>query len=169
MLLTIKKTCKITFMKSPEELSAAFRSSGKKVTPQRFVVWKTLADNEAHPTAEAIFESVRGELGTISLRTIYQILSELEEIGEIKCLDLGTGSARYDPNVLNIHHHLVCSICNNVRDLHVNFENLEVPIDLLDGYEVGNAEVIFRGLCRSCREENMKLKVSGDRFSVSKE
>ena len=54
---------------------------------------------------------------TISLRTVYQTLNDLSEMGEILHLDLGTGSARFDANVEEPHHHLVCEGCGLVRDL----------------------------------------------------
>ena len=36
---------------------------------------------------------------TISLKTVYQTVHDLEEMGEVTLLDLGTGSVRVDPNV----------------------------------------------------------------------
>ena len=88
---------------------------------------------------------------TISLKTVYQTLYELAEMGEIAALDLGTGTARFDPNVERAHHHLVCRSCGKVRDLDVTFDGLSVPPDEVQGYEVNSAEVVFRGLCGECR------------------
>ena len=45
---------------------------------------------------------------TISLKTVYQTLHDLAELGEIASLDVGTGMTRFDPNVDDPHHHLVC-------------------------------------------------------------
>ena len=53
---------------------------------------------------------------SISLRTVYQTLNDLAEMGEIQALDLGTGSTRFDPNI-DEHHHLVCERCGLVRDV----------------------------------------------------
>jgi len=139
-------------MKSPDELTDLFRVNGRKVTAQRQCIFRALQGNVAHPSAEAVYEAVRSEMETISLKTVYQTLNELAELGEIMALDLGTGAIRFDPNVEDTHHHLVCRTCGKVRDLHVDFEGLEVPAAAAEGYAVSSAEVVFRGLCEDCRK-----------------
>ena len=64
---------------------------------------------------------------TISLKTVYQTLHDLAELGEIAALDLGTGMTRFDPNVDHPHHHLVCRQCGRVRDLVADFPDLADP------------------------------------------
>jgi len=140
-------------MKTPEELTDLFRVTGRKVTAQRQCIFRALQDNVTHPSAEAVYETVRSEMETISLKTVYQTLHELAELGELQILDLGTGAVRFDPNVEVQHHHLVCRRCGKVRDLHVAFEGLELPRRATQGYDVSSAEVVFRGLCEDCRSE----------------
>jgi Fe2+ or Zn2+ uptake regulation protein len=144
-------------MKSPEELTDLFRANGRKVTAQRQCIFRALQGNVAHPSAEAVYEAVRSEMETISLKTVYQTLYELAELGEIATLDLGTGAVRFDPNVEDQHHHLVCRNCGKVRDLHVDFEGLEVPSAAAQGYAVSSAEVVFRGLCEDCRNSDVTV------------
>jgi Fe2+ or Zn2+ uptake regulation protein len=139
-------------MKSPDELTDLFRVNGRKVTAQRQCIFRALQGNVAHPSAETVYEAVRSEMETISLKTVYQTLNELAELGEIMALDLGTGAIRFDPNVEDPHHHLVCRACGKVRDLHVEFDGLEVPPTAAEGYAVSSAEVVFRGLCEDCRK-----------------
>ncbi len=138
-------------MRTPEELTDLFRANGRKVTAQRQCIFKALQGNVTHPSAESVFEAVRSEMETISLKTVYQTLYELAELGELLTLDLGTGAVRFDPNVEDAHHHLVCRRCGKVRDLHVDFEGLDVPRSATQGYDVSSAEVVFRGLCEECR------------------
>ncbi len=127
-----------------------FRADGRKVTPQRQSIFRILQGHDAHPSAEAVFEEARAEMETISLRTVYQTLNDLVEMGELGMLDLGTGSARFDPNVETHHHHLVCTSCGRVRDLHADFDSIRVPAGAEQGFRVGSAEVVFRGLCEDC-------------------
>src|SRR3954469_21156156 len=94
-------------MKTPEELTALFRARGLKVTPQRQCIFRILHGSDAHPTAEAVYAPASAEMPTMSLRTVYQTLNDLAEMGELQQLELGTGSARFDPT-LDPHHHLVC-------------------------------------------------------------
>ncbi|HXR54424.1 MAG TPA: Fur family transcriptional regulator [Acidimicrobiales bacterium] len=151
-------------MRSPEELTDLFRVNGRKVTAQRQCIFRALQGNVTHPSAEAVYEAVRSEMGTISLKTVYQTLYELAELGEVATLDLGTGAVRFDPNVEDQHHHLVCRNCGKVRDLHVDFEGLEVPSAAAQGYAVSSAEVVFRGLCEDCR--NFDVTVGAGRRSA---
>ena len=58
---------------------------------------------------------------------MYQTVHDLEALGEVELLDLGTGSIRVDPNVEHAHHHLVCTRCGTVRDVLVDVADAPVP------------------------------------------
>jgi Fe2+ or Zn2+ uptake regulation protein len=140
---------RVIAVKSPAELTELFRTQGLKVTPQRQCIFRVLHDNEVHPTAESVYAVARAEMPMMSLKTVYQTLNDLAAMGELQQLDLGTGSSRFDPNV-DPHHHLVCVRCGKVRDLNVDFARLAVPSNQRQGFTVGSAEVVFRGLCDDC-------------------
>ncbi len=137
-------------MRSSTELIGLFRSRGLKVTPQRECIFGVLDGNVVHPTAEAVYAEARERMPTMSLKTVYQTLNDLADMGEIQTLDLGTGSSRFDPNV-TAHHHLVCNRCGAVRDLYADFDTVKVPPAEAEGFVVGAAEVVFRGLCSACQ------------------
>ena len=138
-------------MHAPEQLAGRLRASGRKVTPQRQGIIRALEDDNRHPSAEMVFEAVRSHMETISLKTVYQTLNDLADLGEIQALDLGTGALRFDPNVERPHHHLVCRGCGEVRDVFTDIGGLELPESAAHGYDVDSAEVIFRGTCDRCR------------------
>jgi Fe2+ or Zn2+ uptake regulation protein len=138
-------------MRTPEELVLRFRERGLKVTPQRELLFRLVYGNPAHPTAEAIHAEATQVMPTLSLKTVYQTLNDLTDMGELLHLDIGTGSSRFDPNVGD-HHHLVCRSCGEVRDLFTTFTGLDVPPADRQGYELGEAEVIFRGRCPACQD-----------------
>lgn len=135
-------------MKPASELTEAFRARGLRMTPQRQCIFRLLEDNAGHPTAEWLYKRARAEMPTISLKTVYQTLNELASMGEIRALDLGTGAARFDPNVAQ-HHHLVCDRCGATADVELDTSSLRPP-DSLDGFVTGSAEVVFRGICGRC-------------------
>jgi Fe2+ or Zn2+ uptake regulation protein len=139
----------VSAVKSPAELTQLFRDRGFKVTPQRQCIFRVLHGNAGHPTAEWVYQAAQAEMPTMSLRTVYQTLNDLADMGEIQQLDLGTGSSRFDPNV-DAHHHLVCESCGKVRDLYADFRRLTVPEPARQGFIVGSAEVVFRGQCDAC-------------------
>jgi Fe2+ or Zn2+ uptake regulation protein len=136
-------------VRSPEELTQIFRSRGLKITPQRQSIFRVLHGSTVHPTAEAVFDIVRNEMPTISLRTVYQTLNDLAAMGEIHAIDLGTGSARFDPHT-GPHHHLVCEVCGRVQDVEADFPGVTVPDADAFGFTVSTTEIVFRGRCRDC-------------------
>jgi Fe2+ or Zn2+ uptake regulation protein len=137
-------------MRDVDQLTVRFRSHGLRVTPQRQAIFTELYDDDTHPTVESLFERVRRDLPAISLKTVYQTVHDLEALGEVRVLDLGTGSVRVDPNVDDMHHHLVCTECGRVRDLPIAFEGLRVPLYFRRDFTVDDAHVIFRGRCHRC-------------------
>jgi Fur family transcriptional regulator, stress-responsive regulator len=138
-------------MRSPDELTERFRATGRKVTAQRLCIFRALEGDETHPSAEAVHALASQQMETISLKTVYQTLYDLAELGEIATLDVGTGMTRFDPNVDHPHHHLVCRGCGSVRDLVAAFPALRIPKGADLGFEVGSPEIVFRGLCPECR------------------
>ena len=139
-------------MKDSDQLTSLFRDHGLRVTPQRQAIFRLLQGDLTHPTVESIYDRARADMPTISLKTVYQTVHDLEALGEVHVLDLGTGSVRVDPNVEGDHHHLVCTQCGRVRDLPVEFDGLTVPPRFRRDFNVDGVEVIVRGRCAECTE-----------------
>ena len=137
-------------MKTVDQLTELFRQQGLRVTPQRQAIFGLLQGDASHPTVEALYDRARTDMPTISLKTVYQTVHDLEALGEVHLLDLGTGSLRVDPNVEDDHHHLVCTTCGRVRDLPVEFDALRVPPRYRREFTVDDVQVIFRGRCETC-------------------
>ena len=139
-------------MKDTDTLTTIFREQGLRVTPQRQAIFRLLEGDDSHPTVESLFDRARTDMPTISLKTVYQTVHDLEALGEVRVLDLGTGSVRVDPNVEDEHHHLLCTVCGRVRDLPVDFTGLQVPIRYRRDFTVDDVQVIFRGRCDHCSD-----------------
>ena len=137
-------------MKTVDELTTRFRSEGLRVTPQRQVIFRLLHGVDTHPTVESLYEAARTEMPTISRKTVYQTVHDLEALGEVRVLDLGTGSVRVDPNVEAEHHHLVCTECGRVRDVPMTIDPVKLPPRVRREFTVDAVEVIFRGRCADC-------------------
>jgi Fe2+ or Zn2+ uptake regulation protein len=137
-------------MRTAEELTTAFRERGLRVTPQRQAIFRLLQGDDTHPTVEALYEAAVVDMPTISLKTVYQTVHDLEALGELRVLDLGTGSVRVDPNVEGDHHHLVCNECGSVRDVSIAFDGPRLPPRYRREFTVDEVEVIFRGRCADC-------------------
>jgi Fe2+ or Zn2+ uptake regulation protein len=119
-----------------------------------------LEDNDRHPTAEWVYRQARSQMPTISLKTVYQTLNDLAAMGEIQALDLGTGSARFDPNVSR-HHHLVCDRCGRTQDVHVDVSGIRPGRRERKDFAVTSAEVVFRGVCNTCSQHAKTKETEG--------
>lgn len=97
----------------------AYREHHKRLTPQRLAVLRALSNLPQHPTAEQIYQRVVDLLPTVSLRTVYAILHELESMRLIQSLPSTSGGVRWDPDP-RPHAHLACSRCGTMYDLPVD-------------------------------------------------
>jgi Fe2+ or Zn2+ uptake regulation protein len=137
-------------VRSVAEITDELHARGMRVTPQRERIIALLAGNERHPTVDSLYDAVRGAMPTISRRTVYQTVHDLEALGEVRLLDVGTGSVRVDPNVEDAHQHLVCRVCGRVRDVDIAVDELALPRGAAPGFRVDDVDVIFRGTCEEC-------------------
>ncbi|TRZ73191.1 MAG: transcriptional repressor [Actinobacteria bacterium] len=141
-------------MHSPAELATQFRSMGRKLTPQRQLIFSLLHNNQSHPTAESLYGVASAQMPGISLRTVYQTLNELAEMGELLLIDIGEGGTRFDPNI-DEHHHAICSDCGKIRDVHVKGASSLKPNDARD-FLISEVGVVFKGLCAECEARGSK-------------
>jgi Fe2+ or Zn2+ uptake regulation protein len=133
-----------------ERLTGALRERGQRVTAQRLVIYRVVAELGRHVTAEQVLDAVDDRLPNVSLPTVYATLDLLEELGLLRRVATGGGAAVYDPRV-DGHHHLVCRICGRAEDL-------DVPVDVeaavqaarKRGFTPRHAEVTVAGVCARC-------------------
>ncbi len=125
-----------------------------KLTPQRAAILEFLDGNKSHPSAEDIYAAVHERFPMVSFATVYNTLETLKKMGMIWELNIDDERKRYDPNT-NLHHHLICTRCRKVVDIHMEFE-LEVPEGEAHGFDITGRHVEFYGLCPDCREEGDK-------------
>ena len=135
-----------------EQLIERLRSRpGFRMTAQRRVVAEALSGEHVHLTADEVHERARAVLPEISLATVYNTLNELVALGEVQEHGFDGRTRRYDPNIGEAHHHLICEGCGEIRDVPAGGA---APLPALDeGFEVRATEVVHRGRCARCRTE----------------
>ena len=116
-----------------DSLRATLQRWGRRYTPQRHAVYRTLARSGDHPTAEDVYQGVKAEVPNISLATVYKALETLVATGLATRLTAGEGagsnSARYDARGEH-HYHLRCLRSGTVRDLPTSYDpNLIAKLD----------------------------------------
>jgi Fur family transcriptional regulator, stress-responsive regulator len=137
-------------MESPVDDAAVLRAHGVQVTAQRLAVLRAVAERP-HTTATEIDQSVRTEIGAVSLQAIYDALSTLTERGILRRIQPAGSPARYETRVGDNHHHLICRSCGRTVDVDcaVGLAPCLTASDA-SGYEIDEAEVIYWGRCPDC-------------------
>lgn len=121
-----------------------------KYSRQREAVLECLRGRHDHPTADAIFQTLREDDPKISLGTVYRNLGLLTELGQIQKISCGDGTERYDA-CMDPHYHFICNHCGKIIDLHsrpiehVNDAAVDEDIAVVDTHSL-----IFRGICKIC-------------------
>lgn len=141
-------------MRNIDVLSERVRQHGGKVTAQRLFVWQELLGDRTHPTAEDLYARLKPQAPTLSLTTVYNILNELVEWGEVRRFDTGDGRRHFDPNTES-HAELICMRCHSVIDVPARSIALlpagqGVPQEIA-GYQIVTRSEQYYGFCPACR------------------
>lgn len=127
------------------------RQHGVHVTAQRLAIMRALSERP-HATADDLADDVRGVIGTISRQAVYDSLGVLVDKQLIRRIQPAGSSARYEDRVGDNHHHLICRECGAMVDIDcaVGYTPC-LTADDDHGYVIDEAEVIYWGVCPTCR------------------
>ena len=126
------------------------RQRGIQVTAQRLAVLRAVA-GQPHITADAVAEVVRGEIGAISLQSVYDALALLVAEGLLRRIQPAGSAARFEDRVGDNHHHLICRTCGRVVDVDCAVGAAPCLAAADDrGYQIDEAEVAYWGRCPDC-------------------
>jgi len=143
-----------------DDIVAALRAAGCRITRQRVAIVEYLAGHPDHPSARQIHSELSRREPAVSLATAYNTLASLVELGLVKEVEFESDDNRYDTN-LAPHINLVCTICGRITD----FDH-EPPVssrEILDraGFDTIEVRMEYRGICSGCRA--LRPKVRGGR------
>ena len=125
-----------------------------RVTRPRVAVLEVV-DANSHADTETIFSAVRMGLPDVSRQAVYDVLNALTAVGLVRRIQPLGMVARYESRVGDNHHHVVCRSCGIIADIDcaVGDAPCLTPSDnenVLDGFVLDEAEVIYWGLCADC-------------------
>ena len=139
-------------MQSPEALIKLYRKKGLRITSQRRLIFEILAEQRSHPTVEEIYQRVRLRMPDVSRSTVYNIIHELVELGELfEVEDISEEGTRYD-TALDYHYHLYCKNCHKLIDIEPDLDSLNLPPEKASGFKIQRRQVTFYGICPDCQE-----------------
>ena len=133
------------------EFERACRGRGVRVTTQRVAVYRVLAEDASHPTAEQVYARLRSRLPSLSPATVYRILDSLERERLIRRVDATRGVARYDAK-LDPHQHVVCRRCGRMTDVQMPvLSALTLRERAVPGFVIEGLDIRIVGRCATCR------------------
>lgn len=148
-------------MRTVDQLIEHVRQQGGKATSQRILIWTALQDDRSHPTAEDLYRRLKPGAPSLSLTTLYNVLNELVEWGDLRRFDTGDGHIHFDPDTSG-HAELVCMRCHAVIDAPVgSVPEHRVPEGVAGYVIVSHSEQYF-GYCPDCQRA-MSAQAAGER------
>ena len=120
---------------------------------QKVAILRVVKGTTSHPTANWVYDQVRGEIPNISLGTVYRNLKLLKQEGQILEIDLAGILSRFDGNT-QYHHHFICEQCGRVFDARSEEPTERAMIDRVarrTGFKITQHRCEFRGLCKDCQ------------------
>ena len=117
-------------------------------TLQKEVIRSTLCSLKTHPTAPMLYEEIHRNYPSISRSTVYRVLGQMAEEGEVLRLGIAGSENRYDGTTAD-HSHIRCRVCGRVDDLPAT--EIIPPADSA-GYFVESCSVTYSGVCPQCQK-----------------
>lgn len=126
-----------------------------KHSRQRESIKACLMSRCDHPTADAIYTTIREEFPNISLGTVYRNLNLLVELGEAQKLTCGDGKDHFDGDT-SPHYHFVCRRCGAVSDLSLApMQEVTEKAQADFGGQIDSHTIYFYGSCPNCLNQEL--------------
>ncbi len=137
-----------------DELMAALKARGSRLTPQRVELVRLIAASDGHPSAAQLYARIKRRFPTLSQATVYKTLSLLKDMDQVLEIDL-RGDSRYDGHRPQPHPHLICLRCDRIMDGEADLDPAAIrKQERASGYKILRSQVCFFGLCPECRTQS---------------
>lgn len=141
-----------------DQMVSKLRGRGFRITPQRLAVLRVLAESQAHPSADGIYEVVRREFPTTSIATVYKTVHVLKQINEVLELGFPDGSNRYDGHRPVPHPHVICVRCRKIIDPDLkSLKDMTQEAADETGFDILSHRLDFFGVCEACQREDRSM------------
>lgn len=118
---------------------------GLRMTRQRSEVYRILAEEKTHPTANEVFMRVKDRLPNVSLATIYNCLEALVQHGIVRQVNFDREPSRFCSNLAD-HGHFHDASSGVIHDVHFKpGVSLTDVLELPAGALIDDVEITLRG------------------------
>jgi len=143
------------------EVSRRFVQHNQRYSSKRRAIVSMLETSDRPLTILEILQrskSFKGTKNEIAQSSLYRNLVVLEEVGAVQRVVSTDDNGRYELNeeILGHHHHMLCSICGDVRDVTVppqleeELDNALTQLAKRSGFKLDQHRLDLIGRCKNC-------------------
>ena len=133
-------------MQQPIDITQYLSDHHIRPSYQRVRIFRYLAEARSHPTVDEIYGALVREIPTLSRTTVYNTVGLFVREKIAQPLSVGENQMRYDADT-SMHGHFLCVGCGKIYDFAVG----GLTVHGLEGFQVEEREVFYRGICPLCR------------------
>lgn len=115
----------------------------------RIRILKMIDENQIHPTADELYQSLIDEFPTLSKMSVYNNIDALVDAGLIRRLTIENNEVRYDC-ILSEHGHFKCIKCGQIYNF--DLDDSLMSLDHLNGFKILEKDVFVKGVCPDCQK-----------------
>jgi Fur family zinc uptake transcriptional regulator len=143
------------------EVSRRFVQHNQRYSSKRRAIVSMLETSDRPLTILEILQrskSFKGTKNEIAQSSLYRNLVVLEEVGAVQRVVSTDDNGRYELNeeILGHHHHMLCSVCGDVRDVTVppqleeELDNALTQLAKRSGFKLDQHRLDLIGRCKNC-------------------
>jgi Fur family peroxide stress response transcriptional regulator len=125
----------------------------RKHSRKREAILETIRSTRTHPTAQWVYEQLKGRIPDLSLGTVYRNIGIFRQEGKVVSVGVVNGEEHFD-GFTEPHPHCVCEHCGKVLDLPCPDEGALASLGALakspNGFVTDFSKSVFYGLCPEC-------------------
>ncbi len=139
----------------PQRIEQLCIEKGLKMTGQRRVIARVLAEASDHPDVEQVHRRAAAIDPRISIATVYRTVKLFEEASILARLDFGDGRSRYEETPEEHHDHLIDMKSGRVIEFHnEEIERLQREVARQHGFELVGHRMELYGVPLANRESD---------------
>ncbi len=137
-----------------KEVRRLLRSQGKRVTPQRLLLFEVMQEHGGHLDADELYLLAKEREPRLSLSTVYRTLSLLKEMDLIEELYFDEEHRHYEIKGRGVEHfHLICLGCGEIIEFESPLtDRVKAQIAQDHHFQVTGVHIDLKGYCRRCVE-----------------
>ncbi len=143
------------------EVARRFVQHNQRYSSKRRAIVSMLETSDRPLTILEILQrskSFKGTKNEIAQSSLYRNLVVLEEVGAVQRVISTDDNGRYELNeeILGHHHHMLCSVCGDVRDVTVpaqleeELDNALTQLAKRSGFKLDQHRLDLIGRCKKC-------------------